>query len=51
MKKNLASESLEYNCKNKIFCELFPELVEVILIFSRSILFLILIMLYFISEI
>eukprot|EP00599_Poterioochromonas_sp_BG-1_P007352 CAMPEP_0173151128 /NCGR_PEP_ID=MMETSP1105-20130129/11391_1 /TAXON_ID=2985 /ORGANISM="Ochromonas sp., Strain BG-1" /LENGTH=207 /DNA_ID=CAMNT_0014066435 /DNA_START=46 /DNA_END=669 /DNA_ORIENTATION=+ len=27
-KRQLASESLEFNVKNKIFCELFPELVE-----------------------
>lgn len=27
-KRQKAKESLEYNCKNKLFCELFPELVE-----------------------
>lgn len=27
-KKMLARKSLEYNCRDKIFCELFPELVE-----------------------
>ena len=27
-KRKAATESLAYNCKDKIFCELFPELVE-----------------------
>lgn len=28
-KKQLAAQSLEYNLKDKMFCELFPETVEV----------------------
>jgi len=27
-KRKAASESLQYNCQNKVFCTLFPELVE-----------------------
>ncbi|KAG7212644.1 hypothetical protein KM043_012927 [Ampulex compressa] len=30
VKKQLAAQSLEYNLKDKVFCELFPETVEVI---------------------
>lgn len=30
-KKQLAMQSLEYNLKDKLFCELFPETVEVLL--------------------
>ena len=28
VKRKFACESLAYNCKNKIFCELFPDLVQ-----------------------
>jgi len=29
-KRQLAAQSLEYNLKDKMFCELFPETVEVV---------------------
>lgn len=37
-KKQFAAQSLEYNLKDKLFCELFPETVEVSLILQNDIL-------------